>query len=412
MVFALLAAVSLSLIAPSQVVGLRVNALELFANGLNIPVSFEILPDGSFLYAELKTGNVRLLSQHGEPLDPLVTVQVADGPETGLLGLVLDPHFSTHGWFYIYYTTENSQGTISNVVQAFHLEPDNANITDTRWVLRELPAWGWHNGGALVFGPDELLYVAVGDNTFGWVAQDKDSLAGKILRVKPEGTIPESNPFPASPIYALGLRNVFGMDFHPLAGELFAAENGPKTDDEINVIRAGKNYGWPIFTGIVRDEKFNDPIHVINPSVGVTALRFYPVKASCNVNPVLLYGEFNTGRIVALHLDGPLFDRVVGIQEVAKLPEGVLDIDVSQNGTIYASTWSSIWSINPENLVTPSLSRTQICPNQTFKNLLDSNSYKATLAVLASLSIGTLCLLLIARFERSGRPPEDRPQNR
>jgi len=117
-----------------------------------------------------------------------------------------------------------------------------------------------HNGGRLAFGPDGKLYVSLGDAQSSELAQEVGRLNGKILRVNPDGSIPADNPFPASPVFALGIRNPFGLAFDPVTGLLLITENGPSGHDEINVIRAGGNYGWPVVTGFAGDSRFVDPI--------------------------------------------------------------------------------------------------------------------------------------------------------
>ena len=119
-----------------------------------------------------------------------------------------------------------------------------------------------HNGGRIAFGPDGKLYVTIGDTSRPETAQDAEALKGKILRYNPDGSILADNPIPGSPVYALGLRNPFGLAFRPETGELFATDNGPAGNDELNVIRAGANYGWPEAVGLTTDTRFTNPIFI------------------------------------------------------------------------------------------------------------------------------------------------------
>src|SRR5207249_2447194 len=121
-------------------------------------------------------------------------------------------------------------------------------------------------------GPDGKLYVSIGDTGNPALAQDSTSLSGKILRFNKDGTIPTDNPFPGSPVYALGMRNTFGMTFHDDTGDLWITENGPEFPefDEVNRIIAGGNYGWPVVTGIAGNPLFIDPLIEITPTIAPT----------------------------------------------------------------------------------------------------------------------------------------------
>jgi quinoprotein glucose dehydrogenase len=137
-----------------------------------------------------------------------------------------------------------------------------------RIILDGLPGWTFHNGGRIAFGPDGMLYVTTGETFEAELAQDLSSPAGKILRLTPDGGVPADNPFPNSPVYSYGHRNPQGLAWEPRSGALFASEHGPTGDfglaahDEINVIRAGENYGWPRAVGAPGLEGLVDPLFV------------------------------------------------------------------------------------------------------------------------------------------------------
>lgn len=138
--------------------------------------------------------------------------------------------------------------------------------TDLTVILDRIPGASIHDGGRIKFGPEGKLYITTGDAANPSLAQDLNSLAGKILRINSDGSIPEDNPFPGSPIYSYGHRNPQGLAWHPLTKELFSTEHGPSgappncCHDEVNIIEPGKNYGWPIVFGMARDPRFVDPI--------------------------------------------------------------------------------------------------------------------------------------------------------
>lgn len=171
--------------------------------------------------------------------------------EGGLLGLAV-----RDSWLYAYYTTAGD-----NRVERFELlgEPGSLSLGQGQVILEGLPAAQNHNGGRIAFGPDQLLYVTAGDAGDRDSAQDLDSLAGKILRVTPEGAVPEDNPFPGSPVYSFGHRNPQGLAWDA-EGNLFATEFGQNTWDELNLIEPGGNYGWPEAEGNADTDGFADPM--------------------------------------------------------------------------------------------------------------------------------------------------------
>jgi glucose/arabinose dehydrogenase len=174
--------------------------------------------------------------------------------DAGLLGLAASPSFETDGWLYAYYSTEQD-----NRIERFR--PDGGPVEE---VLTGIPRGNNHQGGGLDFGPDGMLYASTGDSARRELAQRDDSLAGKILRMTPEGDSPEDNPIPETLVYSLGHRNVQGLAWDT-RGRLYATEFGPDEDDEINLIVPGGNYGWPEVTGEAGMSEFVDPIFVAQP---------------------------------------------------------------------------------------------------------------------------------------------------
>ncbi len=223
------------------------------ATGLTSPWSVVLLAEapGEALVSERDTGIVQHLAADGH-LTPLGTVPgVAHGGEGGLLGLAL---LDDDGrWLYAYLTTASD-----NRIVRMRLGADLA-LGAPNEVLTGLAKAGNHNGGRLAFGPDGMLYATVGDAAVPDRAQDRSSLNGKILRMTPEGEVPDDNPFPGSFVYSLGHRNPQGLAWDD-AGQLWAAEFGQNTWDEVNRIEAGGNYGWPIVEGRGEVEGYLDPV--------------------------------------------------------------------------------------------------------------------------------------------------------
>ncbi|MDQ0094365.1 PQQ-dependent sugar dehydrogenase [Paeniglutamicibacter psychrophenolicus] len=224
------------------------------ATGLDTPWSLVRTTDGRILVSERDTARILALSPDGA-LAPLVHLpQVVAGGEAGLLGLEIIAASGGAEWLYAYLGTE----TDNRVVR---LELRGSGVGPAEDILTGIPRANIHNGGRIKKGPDGLLYIGTGDATDQQAAQDPSRLNGKILRVNPDGSIPEANPFAGSPVYSYGHRNVQGLGWDS-RGRLWASELGPEKNDEVNLIEPGKNYGWPEVTGVARDARFVDPIHV------------------------------------------------------------------------------------------------------------------------------------------------------
>jgi glucose/arabinose dehydrogenase len=216
------------------------------AGGLDIPWALDFLPDKSIVFTE-RPGRVRLIDSKGvlQP-EPILTIaQVAHVGEGGLLGIVVHPNFRRNRFIYLYYTYRAAGGLANKVVR---YEMTGGRLTEPKDMVTNIPGGSIHDGGRIKFGPDGFLYVTTGDSGESQLAQNRNSLAGKILRLTDEGAVPADNPFPSSPVYSFGHRNPQGLAWDD-KGRLWATEHGQSATDEVNLIEPGKNYGWPAIRG-------------------------------------------------------------------------------------------------------------------------------------------------------------------
>jgi aldose sugar dehydrogenase len=320
-----------------------------YLDGLKVPVGLVFAPDGRLFFSEVFTGNVRVAERDGDRARLLeqafVSLEIAKGAETGVLGLAIDPDFEHNRWVYLYYSepdpTRRDRVPKRNRVVRF-TDRDNVGaemtvILDDIDIHRE----GRHNGGRLAFGLDGKLYVSVGNAQDRSHSQDMRRPNGKILRINPDGSIPADNPFPGSPIYALGFRNPFGLAIQPETGRVFATDNGGGSNDELNLVRPGGNYGFPNHEGIANDPPFVDPIWDSgSQTIGPTGLTFYSGDQLPQYRGDLFFCAVNTGMMTRLRLAGPESDRPEGAEEVVR--DCHLDVANGPDGALYYASMSQI----------------------------------------------------------------------
>ena len=319
-------------------------SLDTVATGLEVPWSLAFAPDGRIFVTE-RVGRIRLIENGVLREEPWATLSVTSVGESGLMGIALAPDFSTSRHVYVVGTFGPRDELVNRVVR--FVERDGRGVEPVV-VIDGMVAAAFHAGNTIAFGPDGMLYVATGDARQPHLAQERGSLAGKILRYRSDGSVPHDNPFPGSPVYALGLRNVQGLSWYPETGDLFATEHGPsgfpnerfrRDRDELNVIRGGGNYGWPEVAGIARDRRFVDPIAEWTPAIAPSGIAVHSGETPAwqgsvfvaglrgrqlrrviigrtgdDVTPwrlageeVLFQGELGRIRAVAMGLDGHLY---------------------------------------------------------------------------------------------------------
>ena len=259
----------------------------LIVSGISNPTAMQFAPDGRLFVAE-QGGRLRVIRNGALLPTPFLTVTVSSVGERGLLGVAFDPNFATNQFVYIYYTATTP--TIHNRISRFTANGDVA-VAGSETIILDLDNLSSatnHNGGALNFGPDGKLYVAVGENANGANAQTLSNLLGKMLRINKDGTIPSDNPFFATAtgrnraIWALGLRNPFTFAFNFDRAQMFINDVGQNTWEEINDGIAGANYGWPDTEGPTNDPRFVAPRYAYNQSgtpCAITGGAFYAPAA-------------------------------------------------------------------------------------------------------------------------------------
>lgn len=320
--------------------------VETVLTNMTQPVALAFDPSGRLFYTE-RTGSVRLFANDQLQPAPVITFSVDTCFERGLLGIALDPNFTTNHYIYVYYTAWNGSacGDTTNKVVRF---VENNGIGSNPVEIFSSPAIGAgnHNGGNLHFGPDGKLYVTVGDDANAANAQNLNSKNGKMHRINADGTIPTDNPWYGQPNtvwsnYARGLRNSFDFDFDPLSGRLFASENGPNCDDEMNRILAGYNYGWRSgYPCGDTDPQYNTIPHLWRwtPPIAPTGAAFYTGNQIAAWQNELFMCAYNTGRMYHLYLSGDrtAITNVVTIDNTG--PNAVtchMDVQTGPDGAFY-----------------------------------------------------------------------------
>ena len=250
--------------------------IEVVAGKLKIPWSIDWTPDWTALFTE-RGGDLRIIRDGILLPDPIFSVDVIDDAEGGLLGIAVDPEFEENQYIYLYQTYK-TDGTTLNKVVRYTLA--NVTVSEDLVLVDGIPGASYHDGGRIQFGPDGNLYITTGDAGNPSLAQDLDSLAGKILRITREGAIPQDNPFSNSAVWSWGHRNPQGMDWDG-SGNLIATEHGPSGErgeahDEINLILPGANYGWPETVGDESMAGMQDPLlHTGSETWAPSGSEFY-----------------------------------------------------------------------------------------------------------------------------------------
>lgn len=326
----------------------------------NYPVSMAFAPDSRLFYTEKATGNVRLVQPDGNlQVEPIINLPVDSLVERGLLGIALDPHYAENGYIWVVRTQPgNNFDFPANQIVRF---TEKDGIGSDPQVMFSVPITNGelkHNGGNLAFDLDGFLYASFGDYGDATNAQDLKTIPGKIHRfaVTEDGLQPAlDNPFPDNSIYAYGLRNPFDFTIDPFSGQIFAAENGPKCDDEINLILPGKNYGW----GHEYDDRcyglepvdvpdYIPPLISFNPTIGMSGITVYSGAAFPEWDGQIFFCNWVEGALQRAVLDE------TRAQIEALYPVDLqgqfcrIDVTVGPDGAIYFTDPGGIYRITPK----------------------------------------------------------------
>lgn len=321
--------------------------LKPLVENLKEPWSMAFLPDGRLLITE-KSGRLRLV-ENGKLLPQPIsgTPQVTDRGQGGLLDVALHPQYAENGWIYLSYSARGEGGSGTEVMRA---RLKGMQLTDSEVIFRQIPKINSnkHFGSRLVFDRKGFLYITLGDRGEMERAQDLAQHIGKVIRLHDDGRVPQDNPFAnksdALPeIYSYGHRNVQGATLNPLSGKLWAHEHGPQGGDEINIVQAGTNFGWPVitygvnyFTGAkigegTKKPGLAQPFYKWVPSIAPSGMTFYTGDAYPGWKNHLFVGSLKFQTLVKLTLDGDqvikeerLFENLGRVRDVRQGPDGLL----------------------------------------------------------------------------------------
>ncbi|NWC13761.1 PQQ-dependent sugar dehydrogenase [Pseudomonas gingeri NCPPB 3146 = LMG 5327] len=341
-------------------------AVSEIVDGLKHPWALAFLPDRQGMLVTERPGNLRVVSPDGKLSAPLGGVpQVWAKGQGGLLDVVLSPSFKEDRLVYLSYAEGGGEGgKAGTAVGRGQLSADLGQLTDFKVIFRQEPklSVGNHFGSRLVFDRDGYLFIALGENNERPTAQDLDKLQGKVVRIFPDGRVPDDNPFVGQQgvrpeIWSYGHRNQQGAALNPWTGTLWTHEHGPRGGDEINIIERGKNYGWPLAThGInyslqpIPEAQGKTvkgtvpPHHVWEKSPGLSGMAFYDADRFPKWRHNLFIGALVAQELIRLQFDGDKViheERLLGelksrIRDVRQGPDGYLYVLTdAENGALY-----------------------------------------------------------------------------
>ncbi|MEO6695228.1 MAG: PQQ-dependent sugar dehydrogenase [Ignavibacteria bacterium] len=316
--------------------------IEVVAIGLYVPWSIAFTDKDRMLITE-RNGKLRIFRAGNLLEKPLkIFKDVSSGGEEGLMGLAIDPNYSSNKFIYVSYAYDKG-GTL--VVKVVKYKDNGDSLTGEKILLDGLPAEKYHAGCRLRFGPDNKLYITTGDAGNRQSAQDVNSLYGKILRINSDGTIPADNPFPKNPVWSYGHRNPQGIDWYPDKNILYSTEHGPSGfdgpggGDEVNVIVKGGNYGWPVVSHKEKNESMISPVLEYTPAIAPASGMFYKSDSIAQYKNNFFFGCLRGNGIMRVIVDEADPVKVISSELLKEVDFGrIRDIAEGPDGAIYFST--------------------------------------------------------------------------
>lgn len=315
--------------------------VESVAEGLTVPWSIAFTSSERMLVTE-RGGMIREIVNGELNPDPIMVFEdVAAKGEAGLMSLAVDPQYESNHYLYACYAYSGNSSAANQVVRLV----DNGNsVSIDTVILDTLPSANNHAGCRIRFGLDGKLYVTNGDALQPSSAQDLNSLAGKILRINSDGSIPEDNPFRGSPVWSYGHRNPQGIDWQPENGLMYSTEHGPsgfdgpQGGDEINLIQAGGNYGWPLVSHDEKREGTIAPVIQFTPAEAPASLSFYSSDVLPMFTGRLFFGALRGEGLVSVRLSDTDPTEIVSVEKIISDIGRVRDVVQGPDGFIYFST--------------------------------------------------------------------------
>jgi glucose/arabinose dehydrogenase len=350
--------------APEQKLNVAFEVVTL-SEGLATPWGLAFLPDGKMLVTE-RVGRLRVVSADGKQMsEPVAGLPAVDARgQGGLLDVALDPSFQKNQLIYWSYAEPGEKVNNTAVARGRFVDGAAPTVENVQVIFHQSPSLTstLHFGGRLVFGRDGTLFIALGDRSITegrMQAQRLDGLLGKIVRLNPDGSVPKDNPFVGKDgvrpeIWSYGHRNIQAATLHPSTGELWEVEHGTRGGDELNVVRKGKDYGWPtiaygieykgnpITGGIQQQEGMEQPRYYWDPVIAPSGMVFYTGKLFPAWRNSLFVGGLGSANLVRLTLKG---EQVVGeerlLQDLQPMRERIRDVRQGPEGALYILTDSA-----------------------------------------------------------------------
>jgi aldose sugar dehydrogenase len=351
--------------APAVPSGVELAVSEL-AGGLVHPWGMALLPEGALLVTE-RPGRMRIVGADGavsEPLDGVPPVHARD--QGGLLDVAVGPDFAEDRMVYWTYSKPLGDGLSATAAASGRLSEDGAAIEGATDIFVQAPPspTSMHYGSRVLFDGDGNLYVTTGEHSSRAervLAQDLAASYGKVVRLRPDGSVPPDNPFVGEPgavegIWTFGHRNVQGAAIHPESGSLWIVEHGPRGGDELNLIEAGLNYGWPVVSygvnydgspvgdGVASGQDFEEPVYFWDPVIAPGGMAFYTGELFSDWHGDLLIASLNPGALVRLEFDGGAAEgtgdppRVTGEERLLTDAGRIRDVEVAPDGAVLVLT--------------------------------------------------------------------------